>query len=406
MQKTLPKGWKWVRLGEVCSINPPKPVLKDEEAITFLPMSAISDDGVILEHQTKQYREVKKGYTGFIEKDVLFAKITPCMENGKGAIAKDLVNAVGFGSTEFHVIRAGQDILPELIYRYLSLKRIRKFAEFNMAGSAGQKRVPDIFLKSLKIPLPPLPTQPKIVEILQEADNLRKLRQQADEKMKDLIPSLFVQMFGDPVTNPKGWKVKTLGSTASKEKFSIRMGPFGSQLKKHELVNEGIKVLWIENIVNNKFEWKDNKCITPEKYQYLKGFKVNPKDVLTTTMGTIGRSCFVPDNIGEAIISSHLLKISLDLTITNPEFIAEYLRLPFAENYFLESSHGIVMKGLNTTIIKSLPIYLPPLPLQQEFAKLVDDIEAEKARQAESRKKLDELFNSLMQRAFTGELVS
>lgn len=194
----LPKRWKWVRLGEVCSINPPKPVLKDEKAITFLPMSAINDDGVVLEHQTKQYREVKKGYTGFIEKDVLFAKITPCMENGKGAIAKDLVNAVGFGSTEFHVIRAGQDILPELVYRYLSLKRIRKFAEFNMVGSAGQKRVPDIFLKSLKIPLPPLPTQHEIVEILEEADTLRKLRQQADEKMKDLLPSLFIEMFGDP----------------------------------------------------------------------------------------------------------------------------------------------------------------------------------------------------------------
>jgi len=275
-----------------------------------------------------------------------------------------------------------------------------------MIGSAGQKRVQDRFLKSLKIPLPPLPTQHKIVDILEKAENLRKLRQQADEKMKDLIPSLFIKMFGDPAINPKEWNTKTIKDIASKEKFSIRMGPFGSQLKKHELVDEGVKVLWIENIVNNKFEWKDNKCITLEKYWQLKGFRVRPGDILTTTMGTIGKACVVPENIGKAIISSHLLKITLNSKLANPIFVAEYIRQPFAEKYFHKSSHGIVMKGLNTTIIKSLPIYLPPLPLQQEFAKLVEDIEAEKVRQAESKKKLDELFQSLMQRAFTGELVA
>ncbi len=290
-------------------------------------------------------------------------------------------------------------------YLYFTLKQFKERL-INLGSGATFKEISRKSVEDFPIPLPPLPTQHKIVEILEEADNLRKLRQQADEKMKNLIPSLFVQMFGDPATNPKGWEVKKLGEMVSKEKFSIRMGPFGSQLKKHELVDKGIKVLWIENIVNNKFEWKNNKCITDEKYQQLKGFRVKPKDILTTTMGTIGKSCIVPDNIGKAIISSHLLKITLDLTIANPEFITEYIRLPFSAHYFNRSSHGVVMQGLNTTIIKNLPIYLPSLPLQQEFAERVEEIEAEKARQAQSKSKLDELFNSLMQRAFRGELVT
>lgn len=89
-------------------------------------------------------------------------------------------------------------------------------------------------------------------------------------------------------TLPKGWKWVRLGDIAAGEKFSIRMGPFGSQLKKHELINEGIKVLWIENIVGNEFKGLDNKCITEEKFKLLEGFKVKPNDILTTTMGTIG----------------------------------------------------------------------------------------------------------------------
>src|SRR3990167_1968407 len=171
MEKTLPKGWKWTWLGEVSDINPQKPELPPDSQVTFLPMSAISDGGEIVEGQVKPFVEVQKGYTVFIENDVLFAKITPCMENGKGTIARNLINAVGFGSTEFHVIRPSKDLLSDFIFRYLSLKHIRKFAESNMTGSAGQKRVPESFLKKLQIPLPPLPTQRKIVEILEEADN-------------------------------------------------------------------------------------------------------------------------------------------------------------------------------------------------------------------------------------------
>jgi type I restriction enzyme S subunit len=201
-------------------------------------------------------------------------------------------------------------------------------------------------------------------------------------------------------TLPKGWKWVKLGDVAAKEKFAIRMGPFGSQLKKHELVNKGIKVLWIENIVNNKFEWLDNKCITIDKFQVLKGFQVKPNDILTTTMGTIGRACVVPENIGKAIISSHLLKISPDLHIANPEFISRYLSSDFCQKYFDKSSHGIVMKGLNTTIIKSLPVPFPPLSTQHKILEILEEADDLRKLRQQADEKMKDLIPSLFVQMF------
>lgn len=401
MQKPLPKGWKMVRLAEVCSINPPKPVLKDDEEVTFLPMSAISDNGTVINRQIRLYGKVKKGYTGFIENDILFAKITPCMENGKGVIAKDLVNAVGFGSTEFHVVRASQDILPEIIFRYLSLDRIRKYAKNNMVGSAGQKRVPDIFLKSLQLPLPPRPAQHKIVEILEEADNLRKLRQQADEKMKDLIPSLFVQMFGDPATNPKGWKVIELRKTST-----FKRGPFGGSLKKEIFVKNGYKVYEQKNAIYNDFEI-GNYFVDEDKYHEMIAFAIQPDDLIISCSGTMGKVAIVPRSAKQGIINQALLKITPLKNMAIPLYLKFLFESRSLQNKYFSNAAGSAIQNVTSVdSLKRIKVPLPHLPLQQEFAKLVEEVESEKARQTESRKKLDELFNSLMQRAFTGELVA
>ena len=109
--------------------------------------------------------ELRQGYSYFADDDVLFAKITPCMENGKCAIARNLIGGVGFRSTEFHV-RAGEAITSEWIYYFLRQESTRKQAERTMTGSVGQKRVPTRFLEDLLIPLPPLPEQKRIAAIL------------------------------------------------------------------------------------------------------------------------------------------------------------------------------------------------------------------------------------------------
>src|SRR3990172_11910412 len=112
----LPYGWQWVKLGEICEINPRRPRINREDSAptSFVPMNAVDETtGTIAEIQIRQYAEVQRGYTYFENGDVLFAKITPCMENGKAVIAQGLIDSIGFGSTEYHVLRPKGEVVAE-----------------------------------------------------------------------------------------------------------------------------------------------------------------------------------------------------------------------------------------------------------------------------------------------------
>lgn len=175
----LPSTWEWVRLGDVIDINPPKKKLtdvEDEEICSFIPMQAVSDkNGEITNPETKVFKKVKRGYTFFIEGDIIFAKITPCMENGKTAIAKNLHNGFAFGSTEFHVLRANPLVNTKFVYYLLRAKQFRLQAKAEMTGAVGQQRVPKAYLENYAFPLPPKEEQDRIVEILEEL-NIRELK--------------------------------------------------------------------------------------------------------------------------------------------------------------------------------------------------------------------------------------
>ncbi len=164
---SLPEGWAGCRLPEVCTLNPPKPrtgELADDLPVTFVPMPAVdADRGGITAPQTRRFGEVRKGFTAFRNGDVIVAKITPCMENGKAAVARDLENAYGFESTEFHVLRPTAAILAEYVYHFVRQKSFRRDAAENMTGSVGQKRVPVDYFQTVEIPLPPLAEQERIV---------------------------------------------------------------------------------------------------------------------------------------------------------------------------------------------------------------------------------------------------
>ncbi len=168
----LPQGWELRHLGDVAQLNPRRPadLARDNDApTTFVPMSAVDEtSGTITRPESRPFAEVKKGYTYFAEDDVLFAKITPCMQNGKHAIARDLIDGVGFGSTEFHVLRPGPCVIAEWIHFYLRQPSVLRAAMAHFTGAVGQQRVPDYFLENLAIPLPPLPEQQRISRIVRE----------------------------------------------------------------------------------------------------------------------------------------------------------------------------------------------------------------------------------------------
>src|ERR1041385_4362464 len=162
----LPEGWAQSTLSEICDINPPKPAansVHEAELVTFVPMPAVDETlGAISKPDLRPFSKVRKGYTAFRDGDVIMAKITPCMENGKAAIARGLQNDIGFGSTEFHVLRSNGTVLPEYVYHCIRQEAFRRAAEDEMTGSVGQKRVPVSFLEQAELPLPPLAEQKRI----------------------------------------------------------------------------------------------------------------------------------------------------------------------------------------------------------------------------------------------------
>lgn len=190
-----------VRLGECCIINPKKSsdirLVDNDLMVSFVSMSDVSEDGRIVTCNHKQYESVKSGFTYFSENDVLFAKITPCMENGKGGIAKGLLNGIGFGSTEFHVLRPVDQVSNSCwLYELTSFPQFRQAAEINMTGSAGQRRVPASFLANYKVSLPPISLQNQFADFVHQLDKSKMAVQKSLDELEILKKSLMQTYFG------------------------------------------------------------------------------------------------------------------------------------------------------------------------------------------------------------------
>ena len=184
-------GWGLVPLGSVCVINPKKGQdtrLGSGVKVSFVSMSAITEHGEIETTTIKEYDEVKTGFTYFAESDVLFAKITPCMENGKGAVAKRLHNGIGFGSTEFHVLRPISGLTnPYWIYTLISFTQFRGDAANNMTGSAGQRRVPASFLENYRVTVPPIELQEQFADFGTQIDKSKVIAYFVLEYTKSIL---------------------------------------------------------------------------------------------------------------------------------------------------------------------------------------------------------------------------
>ena len=193
------KGWGLKTLGQCCELNPKRPKgIDDNLMVSFVPMPAVSEYGQIDCSDVKPYGEVKKGFTYFAENDVLFAKITPCMENGKGAVAKGLSNGIGAGSTEFYVLRPiyGKSN-PYWLYIITMFDNFRKGARKVMIGTGGQLRVPIKFLDEYPIALPPIELQMEFEQFVRQSNQSKFELKQAIESVSGLIKTLIQQDFNN-----------------------------------------------------------------------------------------------------------------------------------------------------------------------------------------------------------------
>ena len=385
--------WKQRPLHEVVVIER---ISVDASAIAdgtiYVGLENINSGGGFANVQSVASGELASSKFSFTERHVLYGKLRPYLAK----IARPSFS--GVCSTDILPILPKPELDRDYLTHFLRQPTMIEYANSRATG-ANLPRLSPKTLADFQIPLPPLSEQKGIAAILDQADALRAKRRQTIEKLDTLTQSIFLDMFGD--ANRLGWPEKAITAVSDR----IRTGPFGSQLLHSEFVGSGIAVLGIDNAVNNQFAWARPRYITMNKFQQLKRYKVSPGDVLITIMGTCGRCAIVPDDVPLAINTKHLCCITLDPMQCLPEYLhACFLRHPRVLTRLGVRVRGAVMPGLNMQVIKELVIPLPPLPVQNEFAEWAKAIERLKQTQRASLAKLDELFGSLQQRAFKGEL--
>lgn len=301
--------------------------------------------------------------------------------------------------------KRGVSLLPAFV-RYQLVALEREILGSCVKAGATVQSIDARAFASLPFRLPRLQEQERLVELLDEADRLRQLRATADARARRILPALFEETF---VLHPDRarWPTVSVEQLAALHDGATRTGPFGSALRHSEFVPEGVPVLGIDNVVQNRFAWDERRYVTREKFRELERYRVSPGDVLVTIMGTVGRTAVVPDGIGDAVNTKHLAAITLDPQKTKPEYLAAALRLdPEVLHQVNAAGRGAIMTGLNLGIIRALRVPQAPLALQEDFSRRVVELRALDDLRTASRTKLDALFDELLRRAFSGELTA
>jgi len=393
-------NWPTKKLGEIAILNPSKSEIKDlpdDVEISFVPMSAVDENKQkIRERDTRTLGSVRKGYTYFKEGDILFAKITPCMENGKVAIAKDLVNGIGFGSTEFHVIRPGRLVISEWIFYFISRPDFRKEAKKHMTGTAGQQRVPVEFLESIEIPLPPLPEQKRVVKKIEKLfgkiDEAEKLRKEAIEDTENLLKSAMQEVFEKG--EKEGWSTKKLGEVCD---FRGGTQPPKSVFK-YEPSPGYIRLLQIRDFVSD-----DKATYVPDCPKLRKCTK---DDVL---IGRYGASVGKILRGKEGAYNVAIIKTIPNEKLLSKDYLYYFLLSPNIQTAFQRFAQSrAAQAGFTREELSTLQIPLPSLSEQKQIVAYLDSL-SEKIRQLkelqnQTAREFSHLRQSILDKAFKGEL--
>lgn len=258
------------------------------------------------------------------------------------------------------------------------------------------------FLKELQIPLPPLEEQKRIAAILDIADNVRRKRQQAIDLADDFLRSVFLDMFGDPVTNPKSFPLSILSDFYIDHKNGTKCGPFGSALKKHEYVEDGVPVWNMDNIsLNGKFTDSPRLWITESKYVDLEAYSVQDGDVIISRAGTVGKLGVVRSKSEHSIISTNLIRVRLGEKL-RPEYFVNLMNYCKGRVGRLKTGPDGAFTHMNTGILDKLEFPYPPIELQDKFMEIKEKVIS--SMEKSEKNEIENLFNSLSQKAFAGEL--
>jgi type I restriction enzyme S subunit len=357
------------------------------------------DTGNLINFSETDGAFIKSDKFKFTEDDILYGKLRPYLNK------VFLPNFKGICSTDILVIRPIKGkIIREFLAIYMRHPDFVNYANQRTVGANLPRVNPKEILNS-EIPVPPIKIQRKIVAIIEQLETTKQLRSQADKLITQLIISVFFKMFGDPILNTGHWEINKLEHLI-RDKKDITCGPFGSQLKISEYVDNGVPVLGIENIDKDRFIYASPKYITEKKYLDLLQFSVKSGDVIISRAGTVGRTCIVPDNISKAVIGSNLLKVTLDKDKILPEFFSVALNyMPSLSQEIMNNAPGGSYAFLNTKKLKAIEIITPPIDKQNHFSKIYNECKEISIKSNYYKKEEDNLINCVLSNAFTGELV-
>lgn len=376
----IPEDWDVKHFEDVAVINPSKENLDENEIVSFITMSDVSDDAKLIRYQPKLYKEVSNGFTAFKDRDVLVAKITPCFENGKGALVDNLINKTGFGSTEFHVLRPKKYGDEVYIYYHTITDRFRKIGEKNMTGTAGQKRISADFVRGFLIPYPRNDIErKKITDILSTWDKAIELKEKLIEQKKEQKKGLMQRLLTGKVRLPgfKGeWEEVTLGEISE--------------------ISTGNK--------DNKD--KDDNGLYPffvrsEKIERINSYSYDGEAILIPGDGRIGQIYHYIN--GKFDYHQRVYKISDFSNRCKGKFIYYYLQQFFLKEAMKYTAKATV-DSLRLPMLTEMKIKLPSIDEQSEIVCLMDRVERNIELLEKELKALKQQKKGLMQLLLTGKV--
>lgn len=290
--------------------------------------------------------------------------------------------------------------IPELLHHRYLLHFIAQssFQERINSTQHGGTRQALTFsqIRDFEIPLPPLEEQRRIAAILDKADAVRRKRQEAIALTEELLRSAFLEMFGDPVTNPKGWEIVELEQVCYRVTDGTHQPP--------KWATEGIPFLFVSNIVDGEIDFNVSKYITDESWALLTArcpIKVN--DILYTTVGSYGNAALVRTE-KQFCFQRHIAHIKPDADKIHPEFLLGLMQSDGVKQQADRQVRGVAQKTLNLRELKKFQVAIPPRVYQEQYVAFRRKVEGCLNNQQNSFKTQINLFNSLLQRAFRGEL--
>ena len=269
----------------------------------------------------------------------------------------------------------------------------------NRAKGVAQKGIYLKEVSDIDIYIPDISNQEIIINKLDKVNAIIKLRQEELLALDNLIKARFVEMFGDPIQNPKGWDMPLIEEVVANEKNALKAGPFGSALKKEYYVASGYKIYGQEQVISDDCTFGDY-YIDEERYKSLENCAVQPGDVLISLVGTYGKLLIMPEVFEPGIINPRLMKITFDKEKVNPYYFKFFFQSESLKKALSQNTHGGTMDILNLGIVRKIEMPLPPLKLQNEFVAFVHQVDKSKVAVQKALDETQMLFDSLMQEYF------